>query len=121
LDNLIAVSQQDSLLGTLPLLDVRKIVQVHRSLRQIILVKVELHGPKLGVAFEIRLEMLQQDDLLRDRVGVLKEVVLINLLDGCAGSLGLVTHSLNVDEVEQVRRGHDLRRVIEQDSKSSIR
>lgn len=44
--------------------------------------------------------MLQQNDLLSDGVGVLKEVVLIYLFDGVLG--GVVSHTLNVHKVEQI-------------------
>lgn len=100
LDDFVAVPEEDGLLSTLPFLNVRKIRKISGSLWQIILVKVERHGSELAVSLKVRLEMLQQNDLLSDGVRVLKEVVLIYLFDG-VGS-GVVTHTLNVDKVEQI-------------------
>lgn len=67
--------------------------------------------------------MLQKDYFLGDRVRVLEEIVLIHLFDSVSTScrLSLVSNSLNVHKMEEVRGGHNLSRIIEQNSESTIR
>ena len=61
--------------------------------------------------------MLQQHNLLGDRIRVVVEVVFGHLLN-CVAGLN-VSHTLNVHKVEQVGAGHDLGRVVEQHSKGT--
>ena len=77
LDDLVCIAEQDGLLGPLPLLDVDEVVSVcclaHWS---VLLGEGELEGLELLVAVEVALEVLQEDHLLGDSVGVVEEVKL---------------------------------------------
>lgn len=81
LDDLVCVTQEDGLLGPLPLLDVDKMVSVcclaHWS---VLLREGKLEGLELLVAIEVALEVLQEDHLLGDRVRVVEEIKLRHLV-----------------------------------------
>ena len=77
LDDFVCVTEEDGLLGPLPLLDVDKVVSVcclaHWSA---LLREGKLKGLELLVAVEVALEVLQEDHLLGDSVGVVEEIKL---------------------------------------------
>ena len=81
LDDLVCVTEEDGLLGPLPLLDVDELVSVcclaHWS---VLLRESKLEGLELLVAVEVALEVLQEDHLLGDRVRVVEEIKLRHLV-----------------------------------------
>ena len=81
LNDLVCVSEEDSLLSPLPLLDVDKMVTVCRLAHGSVLLREgKLEGLELLVAVEVALEVLQEDHLLGDSVGVVEEIKLRNLV-----------------------------------------
>ena len=81
LDDLVCVSEENGLLGPLPLLDVDEMVSVcclaHWS---VLLREGKLEGLELLIAVEVALEVLQEDHLLGDSVGVVEEIKLGHLV-----------------------------------------
>ena len=61
--------------------------------------------------------MLQQHNFLRDCLRVLKEVKLLHLLN----SVCSVSHSLNVDEVEEIARRYNLGWIVEKNTERTVR
>jgi hypothetical protein len=101
LDYFVAVTQQDSFLCSLPLLDVCDIIKVYRSFGLSLFCELESHWAELAITLEIGLEVLQENNFLINRSWVVEEGVFSDLLY-CVGSLLLITDSLNVNEVEQI-------------------
>ena len=81
----------------------------------VLLCKIERHRFKLAVSFEIRLEMLQQNNFFADGSWIVKECVLIYLLNG-SSLVFFISNSINVNEMEQVRRCHNFGTVVEENS-----
>ena len=76
LDDLVAVAEQNGLPCALPLLDVAQWKLRSGSLWRSILLETEFQRLELGVSVQVAFEVLQEDDLLVDALGVLEEVVL---------------------------------------------
>lgn len=81
LDDLVRVTEEDGLLGPLPLFDVDKMVSVYCLAHWSALLREgELEGLELLVAIEVALEVLQEDHLLGDGVRVIEEIKLRHLV-----------------------------------------
>ena len=76
--------------------------------RSSLLGKGKLQGLELLVAVKVALEVLKQDDFLVDRLRVIEEIVLRNLLLVVGGSRGR-TDAVDIVKVEEVGVRDDLR------------
>ena len=113
MDDLVSVSQQNCLLGTLPLLDVNQVCALSCLRRlshwSILLRKVEFKGLKLLIAVKVALEVLEEHHFLVDRFWIFKEIEAANLVYEAFHSLSiailgrLLLTALYVVKVEHIR------------------
>lgn len=116
LDDFVGVPQQDGLLCALPFLDVGDCFEIpFFSHWGGFLVEIEDQGLELVVAIKIALKMLQEDDLLVDRLRVIKQVVVVDFIPR-----GICLGAFNVLEMEEVLVGNDLRVVVKENSIASV-
>ena len=121
LDDLVSVSQQDGLLGSLPFLDVNQVaLVVFLSDWSVLLSEAKFEWLELLIAIQIALEVLEEHDLLVDGLWVIEEVELTDLvrqtLHGLAVAIedGLLLAALDIVEVEHVWVQDNLSAVIEE-------
>jgi hypothetical protein len=109
LDYLVAESEQDGFLGSLPLLQE---VERHKSpLGRGIFGVIHLNGLELLIAIKVALEMLKQDHLLAYLLGVGEEVQVRHEVLSVP-----IARSLDVVKVEAVGVKDDLGGVVEEDA-----
>ena len=121
MDDLICISEQDSFLSPLPLLDVHQLVKVCVLTRgSILLSKSEFKRLELLITIEITFKVLQKDNFFVDRLRVVEKVEVRDLISYALRRLavaiesGLLLGSLDVVEVELVGVQDDLGAVVEE-------
>ena len=121
LDDLVSVSQQDGLLGSLPFLDVNQVALiVFLSDWCVLLSEAKFERLELLIAVQVALEVLEEHDLLVDGLWVVEEVELADLVRQTFHGLTvaiesrLLLASLDVVEVEHIWVQDDFRAVIEE-------
>ena len=118
LNHFVVVAKQNSFLCALPFFDVGKVIHVVRTRRGILFCKVKCHWAELAVTLKIWLKMLQKNNFLINRRWVIIKVILVNLLHSICT---FVTHTFNVNEMKEIRWGHNLCTIIKQYTKSTRR
>ena len=113
MDDLVSVSQQDCLLGTLPLLDVNQVRALSYrcclSRWSILLRKIEFKRLKLLIAVKVALEVLEEHHFLVDRFWIFEEIKAANLVNEAFHGLSiaildrLLLTALYVVKVEHIR------------------
>ena len=121
MDDLICISEQDSFLGPLPLLDVHQLVKVCVLARgSILLSESKFKRLELLITIEITFKVLQKDNFFVDRLRVVEKVEVRDLISYALRRLavaiesGLLLGSLDVVEVELVGVQDDLGAVVEE-------